>query len=197
MPNVERVSVIGAGTMGAGIAQVFAQSGIGVTLIDIDDSLLDRALAGIDKSLSRLVKKEKMTDDQKAEALAKIKKASTTSDAAGSDLVVEAINENADLKKKVWGEVATVVSNDYNTRVEHVVDFDHRTSRRRAQSKPVYRNAFHEPRSDHETRRGHPRAGDRTTRPPRRHSRPARNSARYPSRSTITPGLSPTGSSCR
>jgi len=112
MPNVQRVSVIGAGTMGAGIAQVFAQSGIDVTLIDVSEEVLDRGFAGIEKSLSRLVKKEKMTEEGKSTAMARIKKAGNASDAAGSDLVVEAINENAELKKKVWREVAAVVSDD-------------------------------------------------------------------------------------
>jgi len=91
---------------------VFAQSGIDVTLIDVSEEVLDRGFAGIEKSLSRLVKKEKMTEEGKSTAMARIKKAGNASDAAGSDLVVEAINENAELKKKVWREVAAVVSDD-------------------------------------------------------------------------------------
>jgi 3-hydroxybutyryl-CoA dehydrogenase len=105
----ERVSVVGAGTMGAGIAQVFAAAGRVVKLIDVKEDLVRRGLASIDASLERLVRKESITAAQKADALGRIRTDTSLEAARGSQVVVEAINENADLKKTVWREVATRV----------------------------------------------------------------------------------------
>ncbi len=100
------VSVIGAGTMGNGIAHVFAMTGYEVTLIDISSEALKKAMATISKNLDRMVSKEKITEDTKAKTLALIK---TTSDLAQgvsqADLVVEAATENIDLKCKIFTEI--------------------------------------------------------------------------------------------
>jgi 3-hydroxybutyryl-CoA dehydrogenase len=109
MMKIERVSVIGAGTMGSGIAQVFAQSGHAVKLIDVKEDLVRRGLSIIDSSLDRLVKKESIGADQKKEILGRIRPDTGLSATGGSQLVVEAINENAELKKHVWKEVAAHV----------------------------------------------------------------------------------------
>jgi 3-hydroxybutyryl-CoA dehydrogenase len=109
MAKIEKVSVIGAGTMGAGIAQVFAQSGYEVTLIDINDQLLERGVKTIGKSLDRLVRKEKISATDKDEILGRVRKATNLSDVAGSHVVVEAISENTDLKARVWQEIADSV----------------------------------------------------------------------------------------
>jgi 3-hydroxybutyryl-CoA dehydrogenase len=101
-----KISVIGAGQMGNGIAHVFAQSGHAVTLIDIAQAGLDKGLATITKNMDRQVAKGSMTEDQKAAALALI---STTTDmAAGvkeAELVVEAATENVDLKLKIFRDL--------------------------------------------------------------------------------------------
>ena len=97
------VTVIGAGTMGNGIAHVFAQNGHRVTLVDLDEAALDRARATIDKNLGRQVKKELLTEDEKSATLDRI--ATRTDLAEGvaeADLVVEAATENADLKAKIF-----------------------------------------------------------------------------------------------
>jgi 3-hydroxybutyryl-CoA dehydrogenase len=100
------ISVLGAGQMGNGIAHVFAQNGHQVTLIDIAQSNLDKALATIARNLDRQVAKGSLTEEQKAATLAHI---STTTDmAAGvadAGLVVEAATENVDLKLKIFRDI--------------------------------------------------------------------------------------------
>ena len=101
--EIQRVAVVGGGTMGNGIAHVFAQSGFDVTLVEIKQEYADRALATVDKNLSRMVKKEKITEAQKSETLGRISVSLDLAEAAKSvDLVVEAVNENFDLKKKIF-----------------------------------------------------------------------------------------------
>ena len=100
------VTVIGAGTMGNGIAHVFAQSGHAVTLVDLDQSRLDAARATIDANLGRQVKKEKMTAEDAAETLARV--APETDLAAGvatADLVIEAATENPDVKAELFRQM--------------------------------------------------------------------------------------------
>ena len=100
---MEKVAVIGAGTMGNGIAHTFAQFGYKVSLIDISQESLDRAIATITKNLDRMVKKERITEADKASTLANL---TTYTDMAegvnGIGLVVEAATENVDLKLKIF-----------------------------------------------------------------------------------------------
>lgn len=99
----KKVAVIGAGTMGNGIAHVFAQSGYEVNLIDISQAALDKALATIGKNMDRMIKKEKITEADKATALGNI--ATHTEIASGvkdRDLVVEAATENLELKLRIF-----------------------------------------------------------------------------------------------
>ncbi len=101
--KIEKVAVIGSGTMGNGIAHVFAQNGREVTLIDISASALERALATIGKNLDRQIKKELITAEEKEATLARIKTgtdiATSVSDA---QLVVEAATEHFDTKVKIF-----------------------------------------------------------------------------------------------
>jgi 3-hydroxybutyryl-CoA dehydrogenase len=101
--QISNVSVIGGGTMGNGITHVFAQHGFNVNLIEIDESRLSASLATIDKNLSRMVAKEKITEQDKTDTIKRIK--SYTDLEAGvsnADLVIEAVNENFDLKKRIF-----------------------------------------------------------------------------------------------
>jgi len=101
-----KISVIGAGQMGNGIAHVFAQSGHSVTLIDIAQASLDKALATIGKNMDRQVAKGILTEDQKQVALAAI--STSTELAAGvknAELVVEAATENIDLKLRIFKDI--------------------------------------------------------------------------------------------
>ncbi len=97
------VTVIGAGTMGNGIAHVFAQGGHAVTLVDLDQSRLDAARATIDQNLGRQVKKEKLTADDAAETLGRIAlETDLTAGVKKADLVVEAATENPEIKAELF-----------------------------------------------------------------------------------------------
>ncbi|MDX9758972.1 MAG: 3-hydroxybutyryl-CoA dehydrogenase [Bacteroidota bacterium] len=100
---MKHVTVVGAGTMGNGIAHVFAASGYQVQLVDLTQEYLDRARATIEKNLDRQVKKEVLTEEQKQATLANIA-AHTDLDAAlaSADLVVEAASENEEVKKNLF-----------------------------------------------------------------------------------------------
>lgn len=103
---MKQISVIGAGTMGNGIAHVFAQTGFTVTLIDVNAAQLEKALATIAKNLDRQVAKGTLTEDQKATTLANL--TIQTDIAIGvsqADLVVEAATENIDLKLKIFKQI--------------------------------------------------------------------------------------------
>ena len=100
---MKNIAVIGAGTMGNGIAHVFAQNGFNVQLIDLNEAQLQKALATIAKNLDRQVAKGSLTEEQKAQTLANL----ATSNAietgvANAELVVEAATENVDLKLKIF-----------------------------------------------------------------------------------------------
>lgn len=101
--KVSKISVVGAGTMGNGIAHVAAMSGATVNLVDVKPSFLDQAMATIDKNLGRMVTKEKITEAQHRQTMARIYPTTHLAEAASkSQLIIEAINENFDLKKKIF-----------------------------------------------------------------------------------------------
>lgn len=100
-----KIGVIGAGTMGAGIAQVLAQAGHEVILRDIKDEFVDKGIAIISKNLDRLVQKDKISADQKADILEKVTGTADIGQLADADVVIEAIIENMDIKKKVFSEL--------------------------------------------------------------------------------------------
>lgn len=103
---MKKVAVIGSGTMGNGIAHVFAQNGHKVSLVDISEEALKKALATIDKNLSRQVEKGTITDEVKKQALANITTTSFLKEGvADVELVVEAATENVDLKLKIFKEI--------------------------------------------------------------------------------------------
>lgn len=100
-----KICVLGAGTMGAGIAQAFAAKGYEVVLRDIKDEFVDRGLAGINKNLSKLVAKEKITEEQKEDILSRLSGTTEMQYAADCDLVVEAAVENMQIKKQIFAEL--------------------------------------------------------------------------------------------
>lgn len=103
---MKNVAVIGAGTMGNGIAHTFAQSGFKVQLIDISDAALKRGLDTIAKNLDRMVAKEKITEAQKAETLGNITTYTSIDEGVEyASLVVEAATENVDLKLKLFKQL--------------------------------------------------------------------------------------------
>ncbi len=107
------ITVIGAGTMGNGIAHVFAQKGYKVSLVDISAASLEKALATIAKNLDRMVKKERITEDDKAATLANITTFTKLEEGAkNADLVVEAATENVDLKMKIFKNMDELAPKD-------------------------------------------------------------------------------------
>jgi len=110
--GVKTVGVIGAGTMGNGIAQVFAQSGFSVRLVDIAAPLLDRARATIEKSLGKFVEKNKLTAEERDAALGRLAFATSVDALADADYVVEAIVEHADTKRALFANLDAVTRPD-------------------------------------------------------------------------------------
>ena len=104
--DIKKVAVVGSGTMGNGIAQVLAQTGYDVELIDIKQDFLDRAVATITKSFDRMIKKQKITEDDKKAALERITTGTDLKAARGCQLAVEAVTEQLDIKLKIFKELA-------------------------------------------------------------------------------------------
>jgi 3-hydroxybutyryl-CoA dehydrogenase len=103
--DIKTIGVLGAGSMGSGIAQVAAQSGYNVVMRDIEDKFVDRAIKGIDKFLSKSVEKGKITADDKNTTLGRIKGTTKMEDLKDVDFVVEVVLEEMELKKKVFKEL--------------------------------------------------------------------------------------------
>jgi 3-hydroxybutyryl-CoA dehydrogenase len=108
----KKIGVVGAGTMGNGIAQAFAQAGFDVVMSDVAQAALDRAMATISGSYDRLIKKEKMTAEQKAAALARIQTATELAALKDADLVIEAATENLELKLKIFKQLDELAKAD-------------------------------------------------------------------------------------
>ncbi|MFC1521026.1 3-hydroxybutyryl-CoA dehydrogenase [Elusimicrobiota bacterium] len=110
--NIKKVSVIGSGTMGNGIAHQFALSGFDVTLIDIKKELVDKALATIKKNLERQASKNIIKPEEVQVILSRIKLSSDMKDASDSDIIVEAVFENLDVKKEVFKTLDSICKKD-------------------------------------------------------------------------------------
>jgi 3-hydroxybutyryl-CoA dehydrogenase len=103
---MKNITVIGDGTMGNGIAHVFAQSGFSVSLVDVSQASLDRGMATITKNLDRLVSKEKISEEGKNETLGRISTYTDLAEGAkNADLAVEAATENKDLKLNIFAQM--------------------------------------------------------------------------------------------
>jgi 3-hydroxybutyryl-CoA dehydrogenase len=100
--EIKTIGVVGAGQMGSGIAQVASQSGYEVILHDLNEELVERGFSVIEKSLARLVKKEKISDEEMKGILNRIAGATSLDDMGRADFVVEAATEREDLKKKIF-----------------------------------------------------------------------------------------------
>ena len=107
-PFFDHVAVVGGGTMGNGIAQVFAMHGSQVTLVDVAPDVLERAKGAVEQSLGRLVKKEKLSSDDARAALGRLATSTKLADASKAALVVEAVVERRDVKRQVFGELDRV-----------------------------------------------------------------------------------------
>lgn len=106
------VGIIGSGTMGSGIAQVAATAGCQVKLYDTNQAALDKAQASLEKILSRLIEKGRIDTDEKSRIQSNISYVDSLKDLSNSDLTIEAIIENLDIKKKVFSELESYVADD-------------------------------------------------------------------------------------
>jgi 3-hydroxybutyryl-CoA dehydrogenase len=105
MRDIRRIGVVGAGTMGSGIAQVFAQGGFDVRLVDASASALDRAHATIKKSLGKLVEKGQVTSADRDDALRRLSPGTSVDALSDVDYVIEAIFEDAQAKRQLFAEL--------------------------------------------------------------------------------------------
>jgi len=114
--EIKKVGVLGCGLMGSGIAQVAATAGFDVVVLEQDQKFLDKGFAGIEKSLARLVERgpEKggLTAEQKSQAQSRLKGTTNMQDLAGCDIVIEAIIENVEEKRKTYAQLDAIVKKD-------------------------------------------------------------------------------------
>jgi len=110
--KIETTAVIGAGIMGAGIAQVFAQAGASVTLLDINDAATAKGMATIKGNLDKMVKKKKMEEGEAAAIFGRITTSLDYSSLSNTDMILECVSENFDLKKKIFGMIHKVAKKD-------------------------------------------------------------------------------------
>lgn len=103
--EIKKVGVVGCGTMGAGIVQVCAQNGYETIVSEVNEDILKKGLTKIDAFMTKGIERGKVTPQEKEAALARIKPASSMNDLADCDLVIESVNENLDLKKKIFADL--------------------------------------------------------------------------------------------
>jgi 3-hydroxybutyryl-CoA dehydrogenase len=131
--EIKKVGVVGCGTMGAGIAQLCAQSGYEVVVSEINDELLKKGLASIEKNLARLAEKEKISQQDKDATISRIKGTTSTKDFSECNLMIEVALENLDLKKKIFAELDAVCPKDAilgtNTSCLSIIDMAMATKR--------------------------------------------------------------------
>ena len=106
--DIKKVAVVGAGTMGSGIAQVVASSDREVILLDVSDESLDRALQNIEKSLNRLIKRDMIDQEDRVSILARITTTNNFDDLSDADFVIEAVFEDMEIKKDIYGKLDKV-----------------------------------------------------------------------------------------
>ncbi len=112
MTSIRRVGVLGCGLMGSGIAQVSAQAGYDVVVVEVEQKFLDKGLAGIEKSLGKFVEKGKLSAADKDASLKRLKGSVSLKDLADCDIVVEAITENPKIKKESYAAIDSIVKKE-------------------------------------------------------------------------------------
>ena len=110
--TIQTVGIIGAGTMGNGIAQACAVAGLNVVMVDIAEAAVQKGVATVGSSLDRLIKKEKITEADKAAALGRIKGSTNYDDLKTAQIVIEAATENYELKLKILKQVDAILAAD-------------------------------------------------------------------------------------
>jgi 3-hydroxybutyryl-CoA dehydrogenase len=110
--EIREVAVVGLGTMGAGIAEVFARAGFPVVAVEVDSAALSRGIATLDGSLAKAVGRGKLTEREHAEILGRVRPAAGFNEAASADLAIEVVPERPDIKRQVFAELDRVCSPD-------------------------------------------------------------------------------------
>ena len=161
MSGISKVGVIGAGTMGNGIAQACAVAGVDVVMVDVADAAVQRGVAAIAGSLERLVKKDKLTADAKAQALARVHGHDATTRRSprrtSSSRPRPRISSSS---SKILRKVDALREARGAPRVEHVVDLDHVARGRDVAARPLPRHALLQPGADDGAGRDDPRPAD-------------------------------------
>ena len=106
------IAVVGAGTMGAGIAESAALAGMSVAMIDVREEALERGMQTIEQDLARRVKKERISEDESKDVLGRVQTTTSVEDCSGASLVVEAVVEDMGVKRKVFGDLEGVVGEE-------------------------------------------------------------------------------------
>lgn len=109
---IKKIGVLGAGLMGAGIAQVAAASGYEVTIVEISDELIKKGLSGIEKSLAKFAEKGAITAERKDATMARLRGTTKLEDVAGADIVIEAIIENLQIKRDTYAKLDALCKPD-------------------------------------------------------------------------------------
>ncbi len=107
--TIRKVGVLGCGLMGSGIAQIAAQSGYETTVVEVEQKFLDKGIAGIRKSLDKFVEKGKMAAGERDSCMGRIKGTTSLKDLAESDIVIEAVTENPEVKKETYRAIDSIV----------------------------------------------------------------------------------------
>lgn len=110
--SIKKIGVLGAGLMGAGIAQVAAASGYEVTIVEVSDELIKKGLSGIEKSLAKFAEKGTITAEQKGAAMARLRGTTKLEELAGADIIIEAIIENLQIKRDIYSKLDALCKPD-------------------------------------------------------------------------------------
>ena len=159
--SLKKIGVVGAGFMGAGIAQVTAAAGLQVALIDRDQETADKGKAGLHKALSDRVMKGRMKGAERDELLARITPTADYAALKDCDLVIEAVYEDRKVKSDVIAKIQAVIGDKAILRVQHVDAADHLARIRVQGSGALHRHPFLLAGRPHDAGRDHPRQADR------------------------------------
>ncbi len=102
---IKKIGVLGAGLMGAGIAQVAASGGYDITIVEVNDELIEKGLSGIEKSLTRFIEKNTIASHQKDETMNRLRGTTKLEDLADADVIIEAIIENLQIKRETYSRL--------------------------------------------------------------------------------------------
>ena len=190
--HVQTIGVVGLGTMGAGIAEVFARNGYAVIGVEQNDEGLGAAASTSSTPRAGRCKREKMTEDEQAELLGRITFTTELKDLTDADFVVEAVVESLEVKKSIFRELDAIVSPGGDPGDQHLVAVGHRDLHRQLAPGPGHRRALLQPGAGAEPRRDRPHGRHRGPGARRRAARWCASSARTRSSAATRPASSPT-----